>query len=168
MEMNADCCTPRPMRARVEPRWNGVSLQILEAASDWPAPLLSGLGAPWNTVKADGRLHLLTRGLTLEWLKGQAVVVGRAELTAIALTSSLTTLKPMGSYRLLLTGGDTTKLNLTTLEGGLQLSGSGGWTGARLNFEGFASAKPGHEAALTNLLNIIGRRDGARSIITLG
>ena len=86
----------------------------------------------------------------------------------MGLSSGLSTLKPMGSYRLSLTGGSATELTLATLEGSLQLSGSGRWVGSRLNFQGIASAAPGHEAALANLLNIIGRRDGARSIITLG
>ncbi|MCY1531269.1 hypothetical protein D9M68_664890 [compost metagenome] len=42
------------------------------------------------------------------------------------------------------------------------------WSGTALRFNGEASAAPGREDALSNLLNIIGRRDGARSIITLG
>jgi general secretion pathway protein N len=37
-----------------------------------------------------------------------------------------------------------------------------------LHFSGSASAAPDREAALANLLNIIGRRSGARSIITIG
>ena len=57
---------------------------------------------------------------------------------------------------------------LATIEGRLQLQGSGRWVGSRLRFEGEASAAPEHEAALSNLLNIIGRRSGARSIITVG
>ena len=35
-------------------------------------------------------------------------------------------------------------------------------------FKRLASAAPDREAALSNLLNIIGRRNGARSIITVG
>ena len=143
-------------------------MQIFDNTSEWPTNLLSGLGAPWNTVRADGNLQLMTQALTLEWLKGQVAVSGRAELTAVGLTSSLTTLKPMGSYRLSLIGGDAIELKLATLQGGLQLSGSGRWVGSRLRFEGVASAAPKDEAALSNLLNIIGRRNGPRSIITLG
>ena len=48
------------------------------------------------------------------------------------------------------------------------MSGQGQWTGPRLHFEGEASAVPGREAALANLLSIIGRRRGDRSIITVG
>ena len=67
-----------------------------------------------------------------------------------------------------LQGGEVPTLALSTLDGALQLSGSGQWVGNRLRFAGEASATPEREAALSNLLNIIGRRNGARSIITIG
>jgi general secretion pathway protein N len=50
----------------------------------------------------------------------------------------------------------------------LLLSGSGQWNGSRWRFNGEASAAPGFEAALSNFLDILGRRVGPRSIITLG
>ena len=168
LELNAGCCTPQPLQVRAQPRWGGVSVQIFDSASEWPASMLKGLGAPFNTLQADGSLRLITQNLSLEWLKQQPTLAGRAELTAVALTSSLTTLKPMGSYQLLLLGGNAIDVRLATLEGNLQLSGSGRWLGSRLRFEGIASAAPGYEAVLANLLNIIGRRNGAASIITLG
>ena len=168
LEFNAECCTPQPLKARVQPHWGGISVQIVDSASEWPASLLTGLGAPWNTLEARGSLQLITQDLSFKWFEQQLTATGRAELTAVALTSSLTTLKPMGSYQLSLVGAKTNEFKLTTLEGGLQLSGNGRWIGPRLNFEGTASAAPGYEAALANLLNIIGRRNGSRSIITLG
>ena len=81
---------------------------------------------------------------------------------------ALQTLQPMGSYRLLLQGAEpgatasAPSLTLTTLQGQLLLSGQGQWVGPRLRFRGEAQAAPGAEQALANLLNIIGRRDGAR------
>ena len=95
-------------------------------------------------------------------------MTGRAELVAQRLSSRLSTLRPMGSYRITLQGGTSTTLRVETLEGSLQLSGSGQWVGARLRFQGEASAAPDREAALSNLLNIIGRRSGSRSLITIG
>jgi general secretion pathway protein N len=74
----------------------------------------------------------------------------------------------MGSYRIILQGGQTPTLQLDTLEGSLDLSGRGSWVGSRLRFTGVATAAPERESALSNLLNIIGRRSGARSIITIG
>jgi general secretion pathway protein N len=50
----------------------------------------------------------------------------------------------------------------------LQLSGSGQWAGSRLRFNGEARSADGAQGALDNLLNIIGRRQGARSIISIG
>jgi general secretion pathway protein N len=74
----------------------------------------------------------------------------------------------MGSYRFILSGGATTGLQLSTLSGALQLSGQGQWVAGKLRFVGEASSAPESQAALSNLLNIIGRRNGARSIIKLG
>jgi general secretion pathway protein N len=74
----------------------------------------------------------------------------------------------MGSYRINLQGGATPTLRLDTIDGSLRLSGSGQWVGRRLRFTGEATAAPEREAALSNLLNIIGRRNGPRSIITIG
>jgi general secretion pathway protein N len=93
---------------------------------------------------------------------------GQVELLALDLASSLTTLRPMGSYRLTLAGGAAPTLRLVTLTGGLQMTGSGQWRGTRLQFSGEAHTAPGREAVLAHLLNLIGRREGARSIITLG
>jgi len=40
--------------------------------------------------------------------------------------------------------------------------------GQRLRFTGEASAAEGQEASFDNLLNILGRRQGARSLLSLG
>jgi general secretion pathway protein N len=74
----------------------------------------------------------------------------------------------MGSYRITLMGGTAPTVRVDTIDGPLQLSGTGQWVGRRLRFRGEASAEPDSEAALSNLLNIMGRRSGARSIITFG
>ena len=167
-ELSAACCTPQPLALRARPRWGGAQLQLADGNAQWPAALLTGLGTPWNTLQVEGELQLATQGLSVEWIEGRLVIAGRAELTAQRLSSRLSTLRPMGSYRITLLGGATPTLALTTLEGSLQLSGSGQWVGSRLRFSGEASAEPEREAALSNLLNIIGRRNGARSIITIG
>ena len=119
-------------------------------------------------LQPEGELSLDTRGLAVQWLAGRLQVDGRAEATARHVSSRLSTLRPMGSYRLTMTGGDAVALELSTLEGSLLLSGSGQWVGGRLRFAGEASAAPGLEAQLANLLNIIGRRQGDRAIISFG
>jgi general secretion pathway protein N len=57
---------------------------------------------------------------------------------------------------------------LTTQEGALKLSGNGTLGPTGMRFRGEARAGAVEEAALSNLLNIIGRRDGARSVISIG
>ena len=59
-------------------------------------------------------------------------------------------------------------MQLSTLSGALLLSGEGQWLGERLRFTGEASAAEGQAQNLSNLLNIIGRRDGTRSLLSLG
>ena len=167
-ELNAACCTPRPVVLNGRLRWGGGALLVADQRSTWPAAVLAGLGTPWNTLQVDGDLLLATRGLSVEWVQGRLTLAGSAELTASHLSSRLSTLRPMGSYRIKLNGGSPSTLQLETLEGALQLTGSGQWVGSRLRFSGTASAAPDSEAALSNLLNIIGRRRGAQSLITIG
>jgi general secretion pathway protein N len=167
-QLASACCTTQPVSLRWQPRWGGALVSLHDSASHWPAGLLVGLGTPWNTLQFEGELQLATQGLSVEWAQGRLAVAGRAELTAQRMSSRLSTLRPMGSYRITLLGGATPALQLDTLEGSLQLAGSGQWVGSRLHFRGEASAAPDREGALSNLLNIIGRRNGPRSIITIG
>ncbi len=167
-QLGAQCCTSQPVVLRIRPRWGGGEIQVSDSQTQWPAALLAGLGTPWNTLQLDGTLLLATRGLSVESVEGRLSVAGRAELAAQRMSSRLSTLRPMGSYRMTLLGGNTPTLTLDTLEGSLNLSGQGQWVGSRLRFSGTASAAPDREEALANLLNIIGRRSGARSIITIG
>ncbi len=167
-QVHAACCMAAPLQARVDARWGGARLAIADGQSQFPAGLLTGLGTPWNTLQPQGQLALQTQGLEALWTAGRLVLAGTAQLDARAMSSRLSTLRPMGSYRLVLQGGEVPTLTLNTLDGDLRLNGSGQWVGQRLRFTGEASAKPEREAALANLLNIIGRRNGARSIITVG
>jgi general secretion pathway protein N len=169
LQVASACCTPQPLVMRLSPRIGGGVLGIEDgAASAWPAGLLAGLGTPWNTLQPEGELQLRTQGLVLRWNQGRLEIGGQAEMTAQHLSSRLATVRPLGSYRMVLEGGTTPMLVLSTLEGPLQLSGRGQWVGGRLRFTGEAVATPERETALSNLLNIIGRRSGARSIITIG
>ncbi|MFT3778013.1 MAG: type II secretion system protein N [Ottowia sp.] len=168
-QVSADCCTrAQPLALRASPRWGGARVALADGESAWPAALLAGLGTPWNTVQPQGELALATQGLRIDWLSGRTHVAGQAEITARQLSSRLSTLRPLGSYRLALRGGDAVALELSTLEGGLRLSGHGQWVGARLRFTGEARAAPGLDAQLANLLNLIGRRQGDRAVISLG
>lgn len=169
MELSAPCCAAGPLIMAWAPSWGGWVLRLQDGESQWPAALLSGLGAPWNTLELAGQLHLQTESLVLLSSGDTLALGGAARLDALALSSRLSTLRPLGSYRLRLTTGVAAPtLALSTIEGGLQLSGSGQWTGAHWRFVGEASAAPDAEAVLGNLLNIVGRRQGAKAQITLG
>jgi general secretion pathway protein N len=167
-DLHAACCMQQAWRVSLQPRWGGAQLALADSQSQWPAQWLTGLGTPWNTVQIEGQLNLSTQGLRLEWNAGRLSVAGRAQLDATNISSRLSTLKPMGSYRVTLQGGSVPSFQLVTLDGSLQLSGTGQWAGSILRFDGEASAAPERLDALSNLLNIIGRRDGARAIIKVG
>lgn len=168
LALHSDCCTATPVLARLRPGWKGVDVQLGDSQLQLPADLLSGLGTPWNTVALQGRLRLSTEGLRLQWRAGRWSSQGQARLQALGVSSRLSPLRPLGSYQLDIAGGDSPRLTLSTLNGDLQLSGQGQWVGARLHFQGEAWSSPEREAALSNLLNILGRRQGARSIISFG
>jgi general secretion pathway protein N len=170
LKIDADCCTPQSLLADLAPGWGTWRMDIAVADSRWPAAVLTGLGAPWNTVQPRGQLRVRTEGLSLEWSEGRMQVQGTATLDALDLSSGLSTLRPIGSYRLQLLGDGPSQppqLVLETLQGSLMLSGRGQWNGARWNFRGQARAAPEQELVLGNLLNIVGRRQGARSDIAL-
>jgi general secretion pathway protein N len=176
LQLSADCCTPQPLqwtlRLRSPEQGPGLALQLQDQQSSWPMGVLAGLGAPWNTLQAQGQLQWQSTGLRLQWRQNTLLWQGATELQVLKLSSRLSTLRPMGSYRIALQsaplGTASPELTLRTLQGPLQLKGQGLWTGQRLRFVGEATAEEGSQAALSNLLNIIGRRDGARSLLSLG
>ena len=170
------CCLQGDVRALIRPGLGRLSLQLLPGPSpslgQWPAAWLAGLGTPWNTLQLGGTLRLSSPGLTVEWVQGRVRFTGEASLDVAGASSRVVTLDTLGSYRLLLRGdaasGDAASLMLVTIDGALRLSGQGQWTSNGLRFRGEAQAADGSEAALNNLLNIIGRRQGARSVISIG
>ncbi|APW36808.1 general secretion pathway protein GspN [Rhodoferax koreense] len=166
--LQALCCMAQPWRVAARPQWGGAVVTLADGQARLPALLLAGLGTPWNTLQPEGELTLSTQSLVIDLNAGRLVLGGQAVLEAMAVSSRLSTLKPMGSYRVTVAGGSTPTLKLETIEGALQLSGSGQWVGSRLRFDGVATAAPAFADALSNLLNIIGRRDGVRSLIKVG
>jgi len=170
--LRAECCMTQTASLELKPGLSSLQVSVSDHISQWPAALLTGLGAPWNTLQVEGQLQWRTAGLQLHWSEGRMQMKGQVELQVQQLSSRLSPLKPMGSYLIHLNGRPegtaTPELLLSTLQGPLLLSGQGQWVGARLRFTGEASAQEGHEAALSNLLNIVGRRQGPRSLLSLG
>lgn len=169
--LSMPCCTPTPLTLQAQADWSGTRVRVLDQQSTWPAAALSGLGTPWNTVQAQGQLQLETRALDIRWAEQRLQVTGQATLNLLDLSSRLSTLRPMGSYRLQLQGHQGTapmQVQLDTLRGQLHLQGRGEWIGERWRFEGEARADPAVEAALSNLLNVLGRRQGNKAQLTMG
>ena len=168
LELSADCCTTEAFQILVLPKLTGLLAEVKPSQSTWPATLLSGLGAPFNTIDLQAMLKLQTKQFQLSWLNQQFKLDGQAELDIIDASTRLSTLKPVGSYRVNLQGGTIPKINVQTLSGSLQLTGTGEFAGNRWRFRGEATAATGSEAALNNFLDILGKRVGPRSLITLG
>jgi general secretion pathway protein N len=175
------CCINGEMRLRLVPGLGRLRLELAAAPGvaaplgQWPASWLVGLGTPWNTLMPSGSMLFSSPGLALEQVQGRWRFSGSAVLDLVAMASRVSTLDVLGSYRLSIVGdparGDAASVQLSTLSGALQLSGSGlllGAGAARLSFNGMASAEAGSEAVLANLLRIIGQPRGGRSVISIG
>lgn len=174
------CCLERELAVDLSIGWNGSALRFVPPAAaeglatsvgHWPAAWLAGLGTPWNTLQPGGTLRLSSPGLQLQWSGRRLHAEGELVLDIDDLSSRVSPLPALGSYRVQLrggAGGDEASVDLATREGALLLSGRGRWTADGLHFRGEARAAPGQETVLSNLLNIIGRRQGALSVISIG
>ena len=184
--LRQECCLHDEVQLRVKPGLGRTMVELrppaaaaggaLSAIGSWPASWLVGLGTPWNTLQPSGTMQLTSPGLSFEQVQGRWRFNGRADIDLLAMASRISTLDALGSYRFTLAGdaagGGPATLQLSTTGGALQLQGSGSFLGngpdAKLRFNGQASAAPGSEAVLAHLLNIIGRRQGAVSVISIG
>jgi len=169
------CCLNGDVALQIRPGLGRFTLTLVPPSGwvgQWPTAFLGGLGTPWNTMQLGGAARLVSPGLKLESVQGRWIVDGRADMELVGVSSRLTTLDTLGSYRLSLSGDAAnpgiSQLSLSTQEGALQIVGNGTLGPAGLRFRGEARATPAEEPALSNLLNIIGRRDGARSVISIG
>ena len=178
LALHMPCCMAAPLMLQWQPGWQHQTVRIAAHQSHWPAELLTGLGAPWNTLQLQAQLALNTPGLVIQVQGNRVRGQGSATLDVLEAASRLSTVKPMGNYRLTwqwpttlpgetLTANDPT-LRLQTLAGALQLSGDGQWVAGRLRFQGVAEAANGREEALNNLMNLLGRRQGGRTLIKIG
>ncbi|HEY2189406.1 MAG TPA: type II secretion system protein N [Caldimonas sp.] len=168
-----DCCLNGTTTVQIRPGLGRIRATLVprtDWVGQWPSAWLGGLGTPWNTLQLGGSFRLLSPGVTIESVEGRWRLDGRVELVLEQVSSRLTTLETLGTYRVALTGSSNgpTLLTVATQEGALQLTGNGTWGPGGVKFRGEARAETADEPALSNLLNIIGRRDGARSIISIG
>ena len=167
---------------KVTPGTSGADAAALAAATplgQWPMGWLEGRGFPWNTIHPGGVLTLSTHNLSFALKGGHWSTLGSAQVEIRQASSRLTTLDSLGTYRVLIQPDPSTQIRpgdgatrdlvwISTLDGALLIDGRGliGATGVRIRAEAHAAA--GSEAALNNLLNLIGRRNGASSAISIG
>lgn len=175
VQLRQACCLNGTVAVLIRPGVGRVAVTLParpEGIGQWPAAWLTGLGTPWNTLQPGGQLRLSSPGAMLELVQGRWRLEGGLAIELSSLSSRISTVDVLGSYRLQIkgqaAGEDTATLQLSTIDGVLRLSGQGQWAGPKLRFRGEAAAAEGAGPALNNLLNIIGRRDGARSVISIG
>ena len=182
IEARQPCCIRDTLNLALHPGLGRFTLVLADTSAAgapdaawlarWPAGLLSGLGTPWNTLQPAGSLRLASQGFAVEWAQGRWRQRGSLQLELLDLSSRVSTVAPLGSYRLTLAAAPgqegVSALQLQTLGGALQLSGQGSLSAGRARFSGEAQAAPDQQAGLDNLLNIIGRRHGSRSLISIG
>jgi general secretion pathway protein N len=179
--LSAQSLTSWQLRLRPEPqpeamawtwgmRWHPAGWQLSLSDIDWhlPTAWLSGLGAPWNTVQPDGMMRLRSRGW--QWQQGRPEPAsGEVTLTLERFATRLSSIKPLGDYQLRLYSNNTLKVDLSTIQGHLRMSGQGRWDNGRLQFQGEAWADQAQdETALSNLLQILGPRVGPRTLLKVG
>jgi len=120
-----------------------------------PASLLTGLGAPFNTLDLQGDVRLAWTDLR---------IIGRqsyGQLTVVLsdMASRVSRVRPLGSYKVVFAAqGESATLALTTTKGPLLLEGTGTLNDARVMFSGTARAAPAERDNLIGLLNLLGRR----------
>ena len=173
---------PAAAPEKVRPGSHGADAMALAGATplgQWPMGWLEGRGFPWNTIHPGGVLTLSTHNLSFTLKGGHWSTLGSAQVEVRQASSRLTTLDSLGTYRVLIQPDPSTQVKpgdgasrdlvwISTVDGALLIDGRGliGATGVRIRAE--AHAASGSEAALDNLLNLIGRRNGALSVISIG
>ena len=169
LDLHLPCCAAQPWHWRWGHSDEGWRLESAVHHSTWDLGWLRALGSPWNTLALEGTLRWEVG--PVRWTLDQpSRVQGEWRADVLELSSAVSTVRPLGSYRLqgTLAGPAGPALTLATLSGDLRLEGRGGWRGGRFWFDGLAQAAPERLDALSNLLNLLGRRDGARAHLRLG
>lgn len=119
-----------------------------------PAGLLTGLGAPFNTLDFQGDLRLDWT----EWRLIEDRAYGGLVVSLRDLSSRVSLLRPLGTYRATFTAaGQDGTLELTTLSGPLMVNGTGQFRDGQMNFSGKVSSGAETQASLAGLLNLMGR-----------
>jgi general secretion pathway protein N len=173
IEWRVDGVTPHGAAASLTHAWLSSPLRVsleregvafAKGAARLPAGVLASAGAPFNTLRPGGTLEA---SWTDTVLHGTALN-GDVQIDWRDASSALSTIVPLGSYRLRVTGrGDGPALELVTLSGPLQMQGRGRIEGSRIRFNGTAGAEAGMQPALNGLLGVLGMRSGDKVLLAI-
>jgi general secretion pathway protein N len=126
-----------------------------------PAALLTGLGAPFNTLDLQGEVRLAWS----DWRTFDQEAFGQLTVTLNDASSRVSLVKPLGSYQVVIQAqGNSSTIDLSTLKGPLMLKGHGMVGGGVSSFNGTASAAPEARDNLAGLLNLLGRPSGPDTV----
>jgi len=173
VEWRIDTFTPGRIAGQVSHPWLRSPLALslgtqgigfAKGAARLPAGVLASAGAPFNTVRPGGVLEL-------SWTDGEirgTALTGELQVDWRDAQSALSTVVPLGSYRLRVWGsGGIPALELQTLAGPLQMQGNGTMEGSRIRFSGTAAAEPAMQGALNGLLGVLGMRSGDKVLLAI-
>ena len=127
----------------------------------WPARFLWGLGVPFTTLGIDGVMDTRWTATKLFYTPPVLRQSWRVEGTAQAVSARISSVNPLGDYRVKVEWGALGGvMNLETIQGPLLLSGQGRWQGNGFHFDGTASAVDNQINSLAGLLGILGQKQG--------
>lgn len=134
------------------------SLLLRDTEAEFSAPFAARLYSPLSLINPRGKVRIITEGLTLSPDK----LEGAATLEWLNAGSSLSSVQPLGDYRLEITGAEkNANLKLTTLRGDLEFTGQGQWLPQSGQFQLNGSALPRARAGeLAPLLGMLGADQG--------
>lgn len=157
-----------PLTMRLQSSGVAISSRTLRL----PASTLAQLGAPFNTLKPAGDLLLTWPAMRLNGAlpAGELLTVEWKDAS-----TALSMLRPIGHYRVRLAsdGDHAVAIALSTVQGPLNLEGTGRWADkGGLRFTGVARPAPNTSnevrAALQSTLSALGRRSGDDSLLQVG
>lgn len=145
---------------KLEWGWGGVEVNGVNLTL--PVAALANLSKTWQAARLGGDLQVKIG----QFSRKGGQLNGNLHVSWLGAASPLSPLSPFGSYQLEVNGaGAGVSLNVTTLDGPLNLSGQGQWQpGAAFALAGSADSPPEKYDALKPLMLMLGKPSGPNSV----